>query len=144
MIGPLEQRKKRQMKTLIVEDDIDSARILASYLSDYSDCEIVTDGRQALYNVELAFREEEPFDLVCLDIMMPNMDGQQALKRIRDIEFKRGIMPGKGARIVMVSALSDNDNILHSFVNLSDGYLVKPYSKAELFDKLRELRLIRG
>ena len=76
--------------------------------------------------------------------MMPNMDGQQALKRIRDIEFKRGIMPGKGARIVMVSALSDNDNILQSFVSLSDGYLIKPYSKEDLLNKLKELRLIRG
>jgi two-component system chemotaxis response regulator CheY len=132
------------MRVLIVEDDADSAKMLATYLAPYGQCETAVDGKDALCNVKLAFEEQDPYNLICLDIMMPNMDGQQALKRIRDIELTRGIMPGQGARIVMTTALTDNKNILESFVSLSDGYIVKPFSKEELLKKLKDLRLIRA
>jgi two-component system chemotaxis response regulator CheY len=130
------------MRILIVEDDHDSARMLATYLSEFGQCDFAMDGVEALENVKLAFEEEEPYQLICMDIMMPNVDGQAALSQIRALEEKNAVAMMERAKVVMVTALSDNHNILKSFVNLSDGYVTKPFDRHDLVNKLSEVGLI--
>ncbi len=48
----------------------------------------------------------------------------------------------EGAKVIMLTALDDDDQRLVSFLRLCDGYLVKPLQKLELFEKLREIELI--
>ena len=79
------------MKYLIVEDDFAARRLLQRYLSNYGDCDIAVDGNEAVEAFRQAVDEKEPYDLICLDIMMPNMDGHEALKVIRQIESEHGI-----------------------------------------------------
>ncbi len=130
------------MRILIVEDDIDSSKILSHYLKQFGECDFALDGKQAIECVKMAFEEELPYDLICMDIMMPNLNGQEALRRIREIEQNKGITIGQGAKIVMVSALSDHDNIMKSFLRLCDAYIVKPIDKDELVEKLKEIELL--
>ena len=92
------------MKTLIVEDDFISRRILAQMLSPYGDCDIAIDGEEAFLAFQLALDADAPYDLVCMDIMMPHLDGQGALKLIRAFEKDRGIAEAQGVKVFMTSA----------------------------------------
>ena len=130
------------MKTLIAEDDDASRRVLTALLNRYGESRVVTDGLGAVEAFLVALGGGVPFDLVCLDIMMPEMDGQEALQAIRRLEEDRGILPSEGAKILMVTALDDPGNILEAFQGLCDGYMVKPVDKTQLLDKLKELGLI--
>ena len=130
------------MRILIVDDDADFSRLISNYLSSFGECEVAVNGQDAIESVKLAFEEAHPYDLICLDIMMPNLDGQDALKKIRDIEKEKGITVGEGAKVIMITALDDDDQRLVSFLRLCDGYLTKPFQKEELFEKLREIELV--
>lgn len=130
------------MRILIVDDDADFSRLISKYLTPFGECEVAVNGQDAIESVKLAFEEAHPYDFICLDIMMPNLDGQDALKKIRDLEKEKGIRVGEGAKILMITAMDDDDSRLVSFLRLCDGYLTKPLQKKELFEKLREIELI--
>ncbi len=130
------------MKTLIVEDDFVSRRLLQVILSEYGQCDIAVNGREALTAFELAWQEESPYQLICLDIMMPEMDGQEVLKEIRTIERDLGVAWEDGVKIIMTTALSDQDNIKRAFHEQCEAYLIKPIERRKLLDQLRELGLI--
>ncbi len=130
------------MKTLIVEDDLTSRTLLQALLRELGPSSFAVNGREAVTAVKQALDEREPFALICLDIMMPEMDGQEALRQIRALEAKQGIFPGRGAKVVMTSALRDKDNVMEAFRRECDGYLVKPIQKEALRVYLREFGLI--
>ena len=63
------------MKILIVEDDFASRKFMMDYMSKYGECDGTVDGSEAVEAFMMAREDDEPYDLVCLDIMMPSMDG---------------------------------------------------------------------
>ncbi len=134
--------KEKQMKTLIAEDDFTSRTILQKYLKDYGTLHVAANGTEAVEAVRLALDDEKPYDLVCLDIMMPEMDGHTALKEIRSMEKAKGIISSKGAKIVMTTALDDLKNVTAAYDKLCDVYLTKPIKKATLLQELQKLELI--
>jgi two-component system chemotaxis response regulator CheY len=79
---------------------------------------------------------------MCLDVMMPEMDGITALGKIREMEEKYGIFSEDGIKIIMTTAADDMRTIQDAYANLCDAYLVKPISKAKLLNGLRQLGLI--
>ena len=129
------------MKTLIVEDDFTSRMLMQEMLKDFGPTHIAINGREALEVYERSLEIGEPYDLICMDIMMPEMDGQEALRRIREKEDDSGIMSSGGTKIIMTTALGGMKNISTAFKNLADGYLVKPIEKSKLLDKIKELDL---
>ncbi|HAJ78374.1 MAG TPA: response regulator [Fibrobacteres bacterium] len=130
------------MKFLIVEDDFVSYTVLEKILSAFGMSVIATDGLSAVKTFESALKANEYFDLICLDIMLPGADGQNVLKQIREIEEKKGIFGKDKTRIVMVTALNDNKNILEAFRSQCEGYIVKPISKEKMIDQLIAVGLI--
>lgn len=132
------------MKTLIVEDDFTSRLLIQKILSPYGECHLATNGEEAVQAFMNSKTESAPpFDLICLDIMMPGMDGQAALNKIREIEKQVGIEPGKGARIIMMTALKDKRNVMTAFYEFCDAYMVKPIDKAKLLEHIRSFGLIK-
>lgn len=131
------------MQILIVDDDISSRKILQKYLSSYGDCDIAVDGKEALRIFENALKRNESYDLVCLDIMMPEVDGQEALKEIRRIEAEKGILGLDCAKVIMTTALSDFSNIKIAFRAQCEAYLIKPIEKQKLVKTLKELNCIK-
>jgi two-component system, chemotaxis family, chemotaxis protein CheY len=129
------------MKTLIVEDDFTSRLLLQELLKDYGPSHVAVNGREAVKAVHFAQAAKEPYDLICMDIMMPELNGQEALKEIRAMEEAKGILPSGGARIVMTTAMSDMKSVSTAYSNLCDAYLVKPIRKVQLLETLRKLRL---
>lgn len=129
------------MKCLIVEDDLISRKLMQKYLADYGDCDIATDGDEAVEAFRLALENEMPYDLICLDIMMPNMNGHDTLAAIREIEVKHGIGGLDGAKVVMTTALGDSENVMGSFREGCEAYLVKPVKKEALLAEIGKLGL---
>jgi len=131
------------MKTLIVEDDFTSRLILQSFLKDYGPTHIAVNGKEAVEAVRLGLDAGEPYDLICMDIMMPEMNGQQAVKEIRGLEMARGILSSQGSKIVMTSVLCDMKTVCAAYASLCDAYLVKPVSQQHLLQELRKLGLVK-
>ena len=131
------------MRTLIVEDDFTCRLLLQEILKNYGPSHIALNGEEAVEAVRLTLEANEPYDLICLDIMMPKLNGHGALKHIRALEENKGIWStGSGAKIVMTTALGDMKNACAAFSGLCDAYLVKPIDKTKLLETLRQLRLL--
>jgi two-component system chemotaxis response regulator CheY len=130
------------MKTLIVEDDFTSRLLLQASLTPYGECHIAVNGREAVEAFRAAREQGQRYDLICMDIMMPEMDGHEALKQIRKLEDDADILSSDAAKVVMTTALDDIGNVMAAFKGLCDAYLMKPIEKANLLAKLKSLHLI--
>jgi two-component system chemotaxis response regulator CheY len=131
------------MKCLIVEDDFISRRILKELLSSAFDCDIAINGEEAITSFLLAHEGKRPYDLICMDIMMPGVDGQEALRRIRELENEMGVPPNLEVKVVMTTALDDPNSVIRAYYKGgATSYIVKPISKQKLMRELRLLELI--
>lgn len=130
------------MRILIAEDDFLGRRLMQYYLSEYGACDIAVDGNEAIELFKLGIDENRPYDLVCLDIMMPVLDGQTVLKMIRDYENMVGRHGHDGVKVIMTTALDDFENIRKAFTEQCEAYLVKPIEKDKIIKTLEELKLI--
>ena len=129
------------MRSLVVEDDFVCRKLLSLLLRSYGECDIASDGLEALEAVKMASEEGWHYDLICLDIQMPNLDGQGCLKAIRENEKSNGFALGHGSKVVMTTALEDKDNVFAAFRQNADGYLTKPILRAPLEEMLDRLNL---
>ncbi|HEX2958846.1 MAG TPA: response regulator [Chitinispirillaceae bacterium] len=127
------------MRILIVDDDITSGLVMQKMLSRYGETTITTDGRQALETFKEHILKKGPFDLMFLDIMLPEMDGQEVLKNIRDFEEQNWIFGSDGIKIIMTTALDDNKNIMAAFRSQCEGYIVKPISLSKIRTQMQAL-----
>jgi two-component system, chemotaxis family, chemotaxis protein CheY len=130
------------MKVLIAEDDMASRKFLFKIMSKYGTCDMVVDGMEALDAYLLSVRDNEPYDLICLDIMMPKVDGVRVLKAIRDYETQRGLLPEKRVRIIMTTALAETPYVRQSFEIGCEAYASKPIDTEKLVEVLKKLNLI--
>jgi two-component system chemotaxis response regulator CheY len=131
------------VKALVVEDDFTSRLLLQEILKGFGVVHLAVNGKEAVEAVRAALVSDQAYDLICLDVMMPVMDGQVALKEIRALEAEMGVPPPKRARIVMTTAVSDGESVKQALSEHCDGYLLKPVDKARLLNDLRKLGLIR-
>jgi two-component system, chemotaxis family, chemotaxis protein CheY len=133
------------MRVLIVEDDFISRNLLQHFLSKYGHCDIAVDGKEATQAFEMAWNASKPYDLVCMDIMMPEMDGHQALSAIRDLEKQKGLDPGARVKVIMTTCLEDKRNVSEAYYKGGvDAYFVKPIDPQKLIQELTLLRLIEN
>jgi len=131
------------MRTLIVEDEFTSRIKLQRFLEPYSECEVVVNGKEGVEAFRLSFKEGFSYDLICLDIIMPEMDGQDTLRKIRDIEKENGVQCLDRVKIMMTTSLDDSENVMESFRSECEAYLPKPFTKKELLNNLQFLGLLK-
>jgi two-component system, chemotaxis family, chemotaxis protein CheY len=130
------------MKTLIVEDDFTCRLLLQGFLAGFGECHIAVNGNEAVTAFATAASRGEPYDLICMDIVMPEMNGQDALKKIRALEEERGILSSHGTKIIMTTSVNALEDMVGSFLALCDAYLTKPVDIAELLEQLKSLQLV--
>lgn len=135
-------RRDSSLNILIVEDVPVVRMLLDEYLSPYGKRDLSVDGRHGLLFFLLALENRSPYDLVCLDIMMPKMDGHQLLTLLRRCELDFNIPVTRSSKVIMTTALSDSKSIFSSFKEGSEGYLVKPVVLEELLTLMLELGLV--
>ena len=131
------------MRILIVEDDLASRKFISKFLSAYGECDITIDGMEALEAFMMAWDEGRPYDLICLDIMMPNLDGEKTLKMIRDIEKQKGIEDSNRVKIIMTTALNNADRVFNAFETGCEAYAAKPINTEKLVEVIKKLGLIQ-
>ena len=131
------------MRFLIVEDDLGSRRLLEAIGARYGECNVAVNGSEAVEAFQLGWEEHQPYDVIFLDIMMPEMDGLEALSRIRAAEQKMGIAPGKEVKVIMTTALEDPKTVVKAYYHgEAAGYLVKPIQPDKVAEELRRLQVI--
>jgi two-component system, chemotaxis family, chemotaxis protein CheY len=129
------------MRCLIVEDNAIMREIMCVFLADYADIVTACNGREGVRFFTRAYEEGNPFDMVLLDVIMPEMDGQMALKLMRLVEKGLPAAHDKRAVIIMTTAL-DSAQDVKGFQGDCTDYLVKPVARAELRTMLRRYELI--
>ncbi len=130
------------MRFLIVDDDFDSRRLMQRILYTFGYCDVAVDGEEAVEAVRRALKDKEPYDLICMDIIMPNVDGQQALQEIREVEKEMGVKPEEAIKVIMISGLDDSKELHDAFfLGEAASYIVKPVRKQTLLEEMKNLGL---
>jgi len=130
------------MKILVAEDDLASRRFLSKFLAQYGEVDLVVDGLEALDAYLMATKEKAPYDLICLDIMMPKVDGVKVLKAIRDFETKQGVVSEQRVKVIMTTALAETDYVNQAFEIGCEAYAAKPIDTNKMFEVIKKLGLI--
>jgi two-component system chemotaxis response regulator CheY len=130
------------MRTLIVEDDFTSRLLLQTFLLSYGDCHIAVNGKEAVAAFRSSQDSGKRYDLICMDIMLPEMDGQAAIREIRSMEEAGGTLSSNGVKIIMTTAVDDVKSVVKSFSSLCDAYLFKPIDTRKLLGHIKDLHLV--
>ena len=130
------------MKILLAEDDFVTRKFMTTFLSKYGECDVTVDGMEAVDAFMMAYEDGEPYDLVCLDIMMPVMDGFQALLGIRNIEKERAIPEEDRVKVIMTTALNDEKTVKKAFELGCTVYSGKPLDQDRFEQALKKLGLV--
>lgn len=126
-------------KILIAEDDLVSRKYLSKVLSKYGECDLVVDGLEAIEAYMMSIRENEHYDLICLDIMMPKVDGVKVLKVIRDLEVQNKVENEKHAKIIMTTALGETEIVRTALEYGCDAYAEKPINVEKLLEVIKKI-----
>ena len=127
------------MRILIAEDDFASRKFMQKYLTNFGDCDITIDGEEAVEAFKMALEDDEPYDLICLDIMMPAMDGYQVLKVVREIEKENNRTGDDSVKIIMTTALNAERNIKAAFDMGCTVYCAKPIDLDKFEEVLKKI-----
>ncbi len=129
-------------RVLVVDDEFSSRLIMQKLLGAYAQVHTASNSEEAMQACKSAIEANEYYDLICLDIQMPGVNGNELLKHIRQLEIDSNIEAGKETKIIMTTATNDSNIIMKTFRDQSDAYLIKPITKPMLEEKLTALKLI--
>ncbi len=131
----------RRLRVLVVEDDFVCRVVLQGLLAKYGECHIAVNGLEAVSAFRAARQGGSGYDLICLDVRMPEMDGTQALEEIRAIEAEDNVFLSR-VRVFMTTSARDMKTVFGSFKLICDAYLIKPIDGHQLEEHLRSFALI--
>ena len=114
-------------KVLLIEDDLQMQKFIIEYLEDYNfECFAFAHPKDALEN----FKNNNDYSIIILDLMLPDMDGFDLFKKLKQIQ---------DIPIIISSARGDIGNKIHGFDLGADDYLAKPYEPRELVLRIEHI-----
>ena len=132
------------MKILIVEDDLTTLEMMEGILSDYGSCDKAENGKDGMKAFESAIESGQPYDLVCLDILMPEMDGQEMLKLIRDKEKSMETGRDDEVKVIMTTTMDTPEHVTEAYYEGGcTSYLIKPVEAKKLLGLLKAFGLVK-
>lgn len=127
-------------RILVVEDDFGNRKMMQKLLEEFGSVDAAVDGQEGLELFAEAIEQGRRYDIVLLDIMMPRMDGHEALAKMREEERARGIQPSDETPVLMTTVLDDPHNVVGAFFKGgAASYLVKPVERLVLRAELAKL-----
>lgn len=129
------------MRILAAEDDFASRKFLVKYLQRFGVCDIVVDGKEAVEAFAMALEDQEPYDLVCLNIQMPRKDGTQVLREIRSMEAAFGIFGEKAVKAIMMDVQSQEEGTRRALGMGCAAYFAKPLDTDKFQEELKKIGL---
>ena len=130
------------MRILIVDDDAPNRKLLKAMVEKLGECETVENGKEAIAAFKKAWEEWNPFDLIFLDILMPEMDGSEVLAKFRELEKEKHLPDKLRVKIIMVSGVTEKEMVMACLRDGCDDFLVKPLEMKLLFSKIKNLGLL--
>ncbi len=127
------------MRILIADDELVSRSKLEKIMSTFGDCEVVESGSQAVDAFKKAWEEWTPFDLIALDILMPQMNGMDTILEIRRLEAVKRVANKHRAKILMVTSEAERDVVLTCVQAGCNEYIIKPFNLELVTKKLSDL-----
>jgi two-component system chemotaxis response regulator CheY len=137
------EQEEHRLRVLLVEDDFASRLLLQTFLSRHGECHVAVNGKEAVEAFRASLERGQSYDLICMDIVMPEMDGREAVRQVRAVEEAHGVLPTAGAKIIMTTAMHDFSEVIQCFQDLCDAYLTKPINLAKLLRQMRTWELIK-
>jgi len=129
------------LRALIVEDDDTTRLLLSAMLSRYATCQSVQNGSQALEACAKALQTEDPYELITLDLVLPDLDGLAVLRGVRGLESEHA-PSGTPARVLIVTGARVDPGGDHDIREGREAWLLKPLRERSLVEKLQELGLL--
>lgn len=115
------------MRVLVVEDELKVANFIKKGLLENSfTVDIAPDGEEGLF-----LAQNENYDLIVLDLMLPKLDGLELLKKLRN--------EGKDTPVICLTAKGNISDKIEGFNAGTDDYLVKPFRFAELLARIKAI-----
>jgi len=129
------------MKILVVDDELVSRKKMMKIIANFGQCEGVKNGQAAISAVKTALEDWKLYNLITLDISTPDISGTKVLSTIRQLEKERGLDAEEKAKILMVTSHSDIETV-KACVGKCDGYVIKPFNKDVLVQKMKKIGLL--
>ncbi len=127
------------MRFLVVDDDFSCRELLRAIVSPYGLCDLALDGGEALSRFRRALDDEQPYDLIFLDVVMPGLSGLETLDGIRNIERSYNIQGLKRVKIVIITAYNDPKLSIRTFQKDYESYLAKPFMPQHILHVIRAM-----
>jgi two-component system chemotaxis response regulator CheY len=125
------------LRVLVVDDKFSNRQLLVAFLANKAVCDAAVNGHEAFEAYQLSVENNKPYDVILLDIEMPEMNGLEFLDALREDEKKRGVILGEGVPIIMVTA--HEESFMKAFNDGCDDYIIKPIDPQLLFQKIGKL-----
>lgn len=122
---------------LVVDDDLVSRKLICKILEGRMECDAAADGKEGLALYEKSLFARKPYDLVLLDVSMPEMDGIEFLKFLRAKEVDSGALVGEGVPVIMITAFKKP--FIDAFKTGCTDYILKPVDDAVLLKKIDDI-----
>jgi two-component system chemotaxis response regulator CheY len=129
------------IRSLVVDDAKVTQLILERILSGYGDCRVAKSGKEAVLAFTQALDEDRSYDLICLDMGLPDFGGLDVLGKIREIEHERGTLEDRRVRVIAITADSDIETV-RAFTQLGDGYILKPINRESVIRHIVNFGLV--
>lgn len=128
---------------LVIEDDALSRKVLESFFSKFAHCDTAENGATGYGLFEKAVMEGKPYDLICTDIIMPELNGHDLIKKIRNREQSLPIHGYMRTTIFVISASNCSKDMENALLDSDcDDYIVKPFRQEMLKAMLEKYNLL--
>jgi two-component system chemotaxis response regulator CheY len=134
------------MKSLVIDDDASCRNMFKLTLENFGDCDTVSLGFEGVNSYREALDKGEPYDLLVIDIILPDINGNEVLKMVRTEEDLRGITDFFRTKIILTTSLDDEENrkLAENLTEGQESYYVKSFANEGFFEKLVGLGLLAG
>ncbi len=132
------------MRILIVDDDLTGRRVLQALLAARATIDTAVTGHDAMRLFAASLQLGQPYDLVCLDSRLPDMDAPAALRAIRALERAGRVAGGDATKVLLTTGGTDAPELLQAFRGPGEGHVAKPVDRRHLEHALQEIGLGAG